>query len=850
LDWLTSATVSSREVKTLLVAAIAKPGESNIDNTSTNRMALYRTGGRAMVSERRMDVPTYAAGLPVAEVLAEVVTAVRAGNAVLVAPPGAGKTTAVPLALMQAGAGRILVLEPRRLAARAAAQRMAHLLGEPVGQRVGFRTRLESAVSDKTVVEVITEGLLTSRLLADPGLGGVTTVIFDEVHERSLEADLALALTLDLQRTLRPELRLLAMSATADIPRLSSLLNAPSIESQGRIFPVEISHTKGDIPTVKELPVAAAKAVREALIAYDGDILVFLPGMAEIRRTQAALESCPADILPLHGDLAPAAQDLALREGARRRVVLATSIAETSLTVPGVRIVIDGGFRRSPRLDVGSGLTRLATLRISRAAAAQRAGRAGRQGPGVAIRLWSEALHRGLAPFEAPEIFDSELSGLALSCAAWGEAPADLPFLDTPPAGALKAAEALLTSLGALIDGRISSLGREMSRLRAHPRLAAMMCAARNPGEKALAADLAALLEERDILGRDASADIAVRLEALAGRGGDPAGVARVRHAARMYRARLGAGQAPARGDAGALLAAGFPDRVGQARGTPGSYRLAGGGSAAVAPADPLSRRRLIVAAALEAKGGRVRLAAGLDPDDLPATLRARCTVVRESGFEPVSGAVLIRERVRLGALVLADKSVAAGPEETQAALATALSTRLDMLDWTGAESFVARVALARGLGADLPDLSRPALAASVQDWLAPYLAGMTNIREAKSIDMRAALRAYIGHEAASRLDRDLPETLRLAAGPLRIDYSGPVPVASARAQAFYGTDATPQLAGGRLPLQLSLLSPAGRPIAITGDLAAFWRGGWADARRDMRGRYPRQNWPERPWEE
>ncbi len=813
-------------------------------------MALYRTAGRAMVSERRMDVPTYAAGLPVAEVLAEVVTAVRAGNAVLVAPPGAGKTTAVPLALMQAGAGRILVLEPRRLAARAAAQRMAHLLGEPVGQRVGFRTRLESAVSDKTVVEVITEGLLTSRLLADPGLGGVTTVIFDEVHERSLEADLALALTLDLQRTLRPELRLLAMSATADIPRLSSLLNAPSIESQGRIFPVEISHTKGDIPTVKELPVAAAKAVREALIAYDGDILVFLPGMAEIRRTQAALESCPADILPLHGDLAPAAQDLALREGARRRVVLATSIAETSLTVPGVRIVIDGGFRRSPRLDVGSGLTRLATLRISRAAAAQRAGRAGRQGPGVAIRLWSEALHRGLAPFEAPEIFDSELSGLALSCAAWGEAPADLPFLDTPPAGALKAAEALLTSLGALIDGRISSLGREMSRLRAHPRLAAMMCAARNPGEKALAADLAALLEERDILGRDASADIAVRLEALAGRGGDPAGVARVRHAARMYRARLGAGQAPARGDAGALLAAGFPDRVGQARGTPGSYRLAGGGSAAVAPADPLSRRRLIVAAALEAKGGRVRLAAGLDPDDLPATLRARCTVVRESGFEPVSGAVLIRERVRLGALVLADKSVAAGPEETQAALATALSTRLDMLDWTGAESFVARVALARGLGADLPDLSRPALAASVQDWLAPYLAGMTNIREAKSIDMRAALRAYIGHEAASRLDRDLPETLRLAAGPLRIDYSGPVPVASARAQAFYGTDATPQLAGGRLPLQLSLLSPAGRPIAITGDLAAFWRGGWADARRDMRGRYPRQNWPERPWEE
>jgi ATP-dependent helicase HrpB len=315
-----------------------------------------------------------------------------------------------------------------------------------------------------------------------------------------------------------------------------------------------------------------------------------------------------------------------------------------------------------------------------------------------------------------------------------------------------------------------------------------------------------------------------------------------------MYRSRLGVGQGPALGDAGGLLAAGFPDRVGQARGAAGSYRLSGGGSAAVAPADPLARRRLIVAAALEAKGGRVRLAAGLDPDDLPPGLRARCTAVRESGFEPVSGAVLIRERVRLGALVLADKSVAAGPEETQAALATALSTRLDMLDWTdAAQSFIARAALARGLGADLPDLARPALAAAVQDWLAPYLAGMSNIREAKSIDVLAALRAYAGHEAAARLDRDLPETLRLPRGPLRIDYAGPVPVASARAQAFYGTDATPQLAGGRLALQLALLSPAGRPIAITGDLAAFWRGGWADARRDMRGRYPKHDWPENP---
>jgi ATP-dependent helicase HrpB len=804
-----------------------------------------------------MNDAAFAAGLPVADILPQLVATLRTGNVVLVAPPGAGKTTTVPLALMQAGFGRILVLEPRRLAARAAAQRMSHLLGEPVGTRIGFRTRLESAVSDRTVVEVITEGLLTSRLLGDPGLTGIAAIIFDEVHERSLEADLALALTLDLQRTLRPELRVLAMSATADVPRLSAVLNATSIESAGQMFPVEIIHSKGDIPSARELPLAAAKAIREALATHAGDILVFLPGMAEIRRTEAALAGCPATVLALHGDLSPAAQDLALTPGPRRRVVLATSIAETSLTVPGVRIVIDGGFRRSPRLDVGSGLTRLVTLRISRAAAAQRAGRAGREAPGVAIRLWSEALFRGMPAYETPEIFDSELSHLALSCAAWGEAPGDLPFPDAPPAGALKAAGALLVSLGALSDGRITPLGRQMSRLRAHPRLAAMMCAAQTPGETALAADLAALLEERDILGRDASADILLRLAALAGGGGgavgeaagDAAGISRVRHAARLYRARLGAGQAAA-GHAGGLLAAGFPDRVGQARGAPGSYRLAGGGSAALAPADPLSRARLIVAPALEAKGGRVRLAAALDPDELPPALTARCTVVRDSGFEPVSGTVLIRERVRLGALILADKSVPAGPQETQAALAQALSTRLDMLDWSDAvASLIARVSLLRGLDPELPDISRAALAATVQDWLAPYLAGMTNIREAKTLDLYMVLRNHLGRDVAARLDRALPETIRLARGPLRIDYTGPVPVASARAQAFYGTDTTPALAGGRIALQLSLLSPAGRPIAITGDLAAFWRAGWADARRDMRGRYPRQDWPERPWE-
>jgi len=629
--------------------------------------------------------------LPVADIIPGLLASLaRTPNAILVAPPGAGKTTLVPLALMQAGAGKILVLEPRRLAARAAATRMAALLNEPVGEKVGFSTRLEKSVSPATVIEVITEGLLTARLLSDPGLSGITHVIFDEIHERSLEADLALALTLHLQRTLRPELHILAMSATADTGPLATLLAAPIIESAGRMFPVTTHHSKRDIPTVRDLPEAAAKAIREALVAHEGDILVFLPGMAEIRRTQAALENCPALILPLHGDLPPEAQDLALSENTRRRVVLATSIAETSLTVPGVRIVIDGGFRRSPRLDPSTGLTRLTTLRISRAAAAQRAGRAGREAPGTAIRLWSEALHRGLPAFDRPEIFEAELSGLVLACAAWGETPEDLPFPDAPPPGALKAARALLTDLGALdSELRLTSTGRAMSRLRATPRLAAMMHAATTPADKALAADLAALLEERDPLARNAfpPADILLRLEALAGRtAADRGAISRIRQAAQIYRSRLGvAKNTAAAGDPGALLAAAFPDRIGQSRGEPGAYRLSGGGSGNLQPTDPLSRQKLIVVAALDAKGAKIKLAAALDPENLPETLRARLTSSRESGFDPATGGVLTRERLRLGALILSDKMSAAAPDEAQAALAKAFSTRLDHLNWTDA---------------------------------------------------------------------------------------------------------------------------------------------------------------------
>ena len=791
--------------------------------------------------------------LPVTEALPELLRTLKpeGGNAVLVAPPGAGKTTLVPLATLEAGLGKILLLEPRRLAARAATMRMAELLGEVAGERVGFRTRLETAVGPNTQIEVITEGLLTSRLLSDPGLSSVSLVIFDEIHERSLEADLALALVRDLQRSLRPELRILVMSATAEAEKFAGLLEAPIVTSEGKMFPVEVKHAKRDLMSPRDLPEAAAKAVREALVEHPGDILVFLPGMTEIRRTEQALERCPALVLPLHGDLSREAQDKALREHAERRVVLSTSIAETSLTVPGVRIVIDGGYRRAPVLDTNSGLTRLTTQRISRAAATQRAGRAGRLGPGVAIRLWSEALNRGLPPFDRPEIFAAELSGLALVCAAWGEAPVDLPFADAPPEGALKAAIALLTSLGALDEtGKITLLGREMARLRAEPRLAAMMLAAPDKPTRALAADIAAILEERDFLPQTASADLVLRLEALAGRGeGDRAILSRVRHAAKLYRNRLGVGAVPGFGTPGPIVAAGFPDRIGQSRGEAGSYRLAGGGSGNLPASDPLARARLIAVAALDGKGSKIRLAAPLDVEALPDFLQARCKTTRETGFDPVNGAVSIRERMRLGNLVLRDRAAAPNPEEIQAALAQALSTRLEQLDWTeAAENFCARVAVMRGVDETYPDLSRAALAASVQVWLAPYLAGMTNLREAKSLDMYQLLRAQLTHEQAARLDRDLPAELNLRGGRVRIDYSGPVPVASARAHVFYGTDATPVLAGGKIKLQLGLLSPAQRPIAITADLAGFWRGGWADARRDMRGRYPKHDWPEEPW--
>ena len=798
--------------------------------------------------------------LPVSDAFPALRAALDAGQAaVLVAPPGAGKTTLVPLDLLSAawrGQNNILMLEPRRLATRAAATRMSQLLDEPVGQTVGFRTRLDSATSPATRIEVITEGLLIRRLQSDPGLDRVAAVILDEVHERSLESDLALALCLDLRTQLRPDLRLIAMSATADGARLAGLMDATVIESSGRMFPVTVQHAKADIAIPRDLPDAMTRAIRAALAEHEGDILAFLPGMGEIRRTETALDRCGALVLPLHGELSPAEQDRALTPAQSRKVVLATSIAETSLTVPGVRIVVDGGWRRIPRLDPSTGLTRLTTVRVSRAAADQRAGRAGREAPGTAIRLWTMAQHRGLPSFDRPEILEAELSSLLLDCAAWGTAPSDLRFQDPPPPGALTAAAALLTELGALADNRITSLGQRMAAVGAHPRLAAMMLAAGTAGEKAMAADLAALLEERDPLrSREAPSDIETRLLAI--RHGDPeadrGALSRIRRTASQYRRRLRLhGDQAHDGDPGRLLAAAFPDRIGQRRGEPGSFRFSGGGGGRMPKSDKLANTNLLVAAALDVKdGARIRLAAPLDPEDLPPALTARVTEQAEAGFDPVSGAVLARRRRRLGALVLSDRMVPVDPAEVADLLAdTVAAQSLKPLPMTDAATqFRARVDIMRGVEPDAgwPDLSDQALIADVRTWLAPHLHGMARLSDLAKLDMPPILRGLLPRALASRLDQALPTHLPLPHGRAAVDYTQPVPLAEARAQAFYGMKTTPLLADGRVKVRLALLSPAGRPIAITADLASFWTGAWADARRDMRGRYPRHDWPENP---
>ncbi|UJX43387.1 ATP-dependent helicase HrpB [Xanthobacter sp. YC-JY1] len=816
--------------------------------------------------------------LPIDAVLGDIrSTLASTPCAVLVAPPGAGKTTRVPLALLDepwAAGGKILVLEPRRLAARAAARRMAQTLGEAVGGTVGFRTRLASEVSRRTRIEVVTEGIFTRMVLDDPELSGIAAVLFDEFHERSLDADLGLALALDSQRGLRDDLRLLAMSATLDGARVASLMGlgtpAPVIESEGRAFPVETAYLGRDprAPIDRQM----ADAIRRALEREDGSILAFLPGAAEIRRTETllldAVRDPKVDIVALFGALDAAEQDRAVLpapEG-RRKVVLATSIAETSLTIEGVRVVVDSGLARVPRFEPDVGLTRLETVRVSRAAADQRRGRAGRTEPGVCYRLWSEGETASLPAFATPEILAADLTGLVLDLARVGvRDPAALPFLDPPPAPAVTEAKALLRLLGALdAEEAVTPLGCLMARLPLPPRLAHMVAIGAARGMGRLGAEIAALLVERG-LGGD-SVDLLARLDGfrrdrsrraedsrrLAGRWAEMA-------ARELAADACSPGTAPPLSPA-ALLALAFPDRVAKAReGRAGEtqvrFLMANGRGAVLEGTSPLARAPFLAVAEASgrAEGARITLAAALSAEQVEALFADDITSGLEVAFDPAAMAVRAREVRRLKALVLAARPQPVPADaETARALARGIADAdIGRLPFSAASrQWRERVMFLRAAeGEPWPDLSDAALAASVETWLAPFLSGRTALADISGADVGNALHALLPYELTARLEAEAPTHFAAPTGSrLAIDYGAEGgPAVEVRVQELFGLTAHPAIAGGRVPLTLALLSPAHRPIQVTKDLPQFWRGSWRDVRADMRGRYPKHPWPEDP---
>ncbi len=807
---------------------------------------------------------TFDDALPIDDALPALKAALAAGpNAVLVAPPGAGKTTRVPLALMDepwAGAGRLIVLEPRRLAARGAANRMAATLAEPLGERIGLRARLNVKVSRRNRVEVVTEGVFTRQILDDPMLDGVVGVLFDEYHERSLDADLGLALALDAQAGLRPDLRLLVMSATLDGARVAALLgDAPVIESAGRSFPVETVYLGRD--PGRRIEDRTVDAVLKALRAESGSILVFLPGQGEIRRVESRLAERLTDdtvmLCPLSGAMDQRAQDMAISPApaGRRKVVLATSIAETSLTIEGVRVVIDSGLARVPRYEPDSGVTRLETVRVSRAAADQRRGRAGRTQAGTCYRLWDEPETQSLRPFAEPEIRAADLAGLLLDLASWGVTdPAALAWLDPPPAPAIVEARAELVEIGALdADGRLTEEGRRLRALALPPRLARMIVAA-GPEDAEAAARIAAILVERGLGG--SSADLDERLARFRRDRGERA-VAMARMARGWAEAATqGARSAPA--DCGhssaALLALAYPDRIAKARGAPGQFLLASGRGAALDPADPLARAPFLVVAEMSGSAARTRilLAARLDADELDEIAGDRIRHALEIAFDEERAALRARQVSRLGAIVLASETrpVPASAEAAEQLAQGLAGLGIGRLPWSKAqEQLRHRAAFLRQAGGDWPDLSDAALAASVSDWLAPFLAGRTSLAEIDAGLLEEALQVLLPWPLRQRLETEAPTHFEAPTGERHpIGYEGEgAPVLAIRVQQLFGLKQHPAIAGGRLPLTLHLLSPAHRPIQITRDLPGFWHGSWAAVKAEMKGRYPRHPWPDDP---
>ncbi|MBA3449498.1 MAG: ATP-dependent helicase HrpB [Pseudaminobacter sp.] len=797
--------------------------------------------------------------LPVKAVLPELQAALASGNnAVLVAPPGAGKTTLVPLALLPAswiGAGKILLLEPRRLAARAAARRMAELLGEEVGATVGYAMRMENRVSARTKILVVTEGVLARMILDDPELSGVSAVLFDEFHERSLDGDFGLALALDIQAALRPDLRLLVMSATLDGARVARLLGAaPVIESQGRGFPIDIRYQERTAGTPVED--AMAKTIKDVLADETGSVLAFLPGQREIERTAERLAGRTAenvDIVPLYGMLDGKAQDAAIKPApaGRRKVVLATSIAETSITIDGVRVVIDSGLSRLPKFEPATGLTRLETVRVSRASADQRAGRAGRTQPGVAIRLWRAEQTAALPAFTPPEILEADLSGLMLDCAAFGVAdPTRLSFLDPPPAPALAEARALLAALGAIdADGRLTPAGKAMRKRALPVRLAHMVAEAAGSGAAKAAADLAVLLTERG-LGGD-GADLERRLIRFRNEK-SPRAIAARQLAERL--ARTAGGRAGEPSSAGALLLQAWPDRVAKARGERGRFVLANGSGAMLDPADPLAGETYLVVADLQGKARNacIAAAASVSEGEIRAALGHRIERRTQTAFDVEKRTVRVRETASLGAIVLSERMLPPpkGVEADRAIIAALREHGLSLLPWSReAETLRDRLRwLHRGLGAPWPDVSDEALLSTVDDWLLPFLSGEASFARIDAGALSAALMSLVPHDLQRSVKTLAPTHFDAPSGshaPIR--YDGEWPVLAIRVQELFGLDRHPAIAGGTVPLTLELLSPAHRPIQTTRDLPGFWRGSWADVRSDMRGRYLKHVWPDDP---
>ncbi|MDK2745905.1 MAG: ATP-dependent helicase HrpB [Brevundimonas sp.] len=798
--------------------------------------------------------------LPIHAVLEPLQAALASGNtAILAAPPGAGKTTVVPLALLDQawlGGGRILVLEPRRIAARAAADRMASTLGETAGGTVGYRTRLQSRIGPKTRIEVITEGVFTRMILDDPGLEGVGAVLFDEFHERSLDADLGLALARETQGVLREDLRLLVMSATLDVAGVSRLLDgAPVIEAEGRAYPVETRYL-GRNPA-ERFEEAMARGCLTALGEETGSVLAFLPGQGEIHRVarlvNERLRLPNVDVVPLYGGLDRAEQDRAIEPAAagRRKLVLATSVAETSLTIDGVRVVLDGGLSRVPRFEPSSGLTRLATVRVSRSSAEQRRGRAGRTEPGVCYRLWDEEQTRGLVPHQRPEIQEADLTGLALDLARWGARSVEgLALLDPPPAGAMAEARKVLTRLGALdADGGLSAHGRRLTRIPLSPRLAHMVAVASDAGDAMTGARIAAVLSEPGLGG--SGVDLADRLVGLE-RDRSPRARDALKLADRWAKA-AGGGKGEAV-EPGLLLAEAFPERIAKARGKTGELLLASGRGAVLDATDHLARESWLAVAELgggEARD-RVRLAAALDGTRIEADL-GRLIEIEDRLVKEPSGRMVIRRARRIGALVLDEKVIGAPDAQTMtAALRAEIEAEgLGALRWgEQATGLRARLAFLHALDPSWPDVSDSALLEARADWLWPVLDGAKSLETISDGRLAEALRGLIPWDLQRKLDELAPSRLDTPLGSAGIDYGAEGgPRVEIRVQELFGVVTHPTVGGGRVPLTLSLLSPARRPVQVTKDLPGFWAGSWAAVRSDMRGRYPRHPWPENPAE-